>query len=257
MKKSRIIGVFAVFAVLVCASPVRAAFPIIETTSINGLESSDTEITITLPTGIVSGDLIIVSASIDGTPTTTWDSGYTEIFSEIVGSGGTGLTFESYFRRADGTEGATIVLTLSFGQGVKWACYRISGHHTTSDPEATSAEDAVGDANPNPPSHTATWGAEDNLWIALYSWDDGTSHTSYPTDYDSNQLTESWTDSNGTGIAIATDEVNASAEDPDTATIGASAIWAAATMVIRPAAAAGGIGITGPIVITGPIKVTE
>lgn len=223
-----------VSALLLCALPAQAQFPTVAGTN-TSTQASDTNHTVNLPASIADGDLLlaIFRTDISG-PTHTWPSGWTLLYDA------TGEPREEVrFRRADGTEGASITVTTSGATLSIHRTYRITGHHTTTDPEAGTV--ASGSSlNPDPPSLSPSWGAEDTLWfsVAAYHTFDTRTLTAFPTSY-----TDTFDDrqsDDGPAIGSCRRELNAASEDPGTFTISGAGTpaWKANTIAIRPAAAA-------------------
>lgn len=216
------------------------AFPTVVTTSTYQSGVDAVTHTITLPTGIVAGNLLLVFTGNDGAAdtasVTTPASGWTSLGNAVanaLGDNGRGTWF---YRWADGAEAATIVVTITSTESVAALCYRITGADPATNPEMAGVAGPSSTANPDPPNlDPAGWAAEDTLWIASYCWDADISHTSYPANYTANQLTNRVAAATGFGVAAATRELNASAEDPGTGTISASEQWAAFTVAVRPA----------------------
>lgn len=212
------------------------AFPQVASTSSGNSGANTTSPSLTLPSGITAGDLLIMAFCVDSTtPTPTWPSGWTQIFTHTA----TEIQLQARYRIADGSEGASISLTTG-NFGSCYFGYRITGHDAATAP-ATTGNTTSNNNQPNPASlNPSGWDIEDTLWIAMCGWDNGTtSLSSYPTDYSSNQLTNRWNNSDGVGIAAATREVAAASEDPGVFTISTSIRWAARTIAVRPAAGGG------------------
>jgi hypothetical protein len=190
---------------------------------------------VTLPSGIILGDLLIIFFSVDDNETITWPDGYTDI---ITLNNGTSNTFSVAYRQADGTEGSSITVTTGTNEKSAHSAYRITGHE---DPAIQAPEVSTGvDGNsnsPDPDGLTPTGGAKDYLWIAAHAHDTGVSTSAFPTNYDSNQVKWQGTGLGAVGVAVATDEVNAASEDPGTFTINAARAWVACTVAVHPAAA--------------------
>ena len=223
------------------ALPVWAAFPAVPNE--NGSTSSGTSHTVNLPANIVNGNLLVAFFAVNGQPTVTFPAGWTKVYEDFHTVGGAGsVTTSCYFRRADGTEGASITVTTDSSQRAAHTTYRITGHHTTTDPEAPTAAGDIpeGDSTiPDPPSFSPSWGAEDTLWFVVeVSLSSGTDAavSAYPTSY-----TDGRNDirNNGPSQGTARRELNASSDNPGTFTIGASHKWVANTVAVRPAGVAG------------------
>lgn len=224
---------FAIFALLLAlALPVRGwgAFPIVAATNTSVRETTGTSHTVNLPAGITSGDLLIVFFGAGNGVTVTWPGGWTEFTSGTVAGS---VQQNAAYRRADGTEGASITVTTSAARRSVHASYRITGHHATSNPEGASATGTS--ANPDPPNLAPSWGtAEDVLWIVSETHSTSDAITAYPTNY-GNTL-EIATSVSALRLGSARRELNASSENPGTYTIANSRDWVAGTAAVRPAA---------------------
>lgn len=88
------------------------AIPILESQSFNS-GTATTSITLTKPTGVASGDLLLIIAGSDpdntSGPHVNTPSGFTKI--KDFGDAGTDAHIAAFYRIADGTEGATLSLT--------------------------------------------------------------------------------------------------------------------------------------------------
>ncbi|MEF3692027.1 MAG: hypothetical protein V3574_03165, partial [Candidatus Moraniibacteriota bacterium] len=219
------------FSGLSIGSSAWAAFPSIAATNSGNSGGNVTSHTVNLPSGISSGNLLIVSFSNDGSDTVTWPSGWTGLFST---ANGTANRLSAAYRIADGSEGTTITVTTSGSQGSAHTSYRITGHYSGAAPAVGTA--ATGSSvNPDSPSLTPSWGAEDTLWLSVYGWDSNASNSSYPTNYSLGQVTNLYNQTvHGAGIASAGYNLNASSQDPGTATLSATETWVANTLAIRP-----------------------
>jgi hypothetical protein len=221
------------------------AFPSVAAVNGGFDSTASTSHTFNLPSGIVSGNLLIMfgtMTNLSSDPTMTWPAGWTQLYSQAFD--GTDAVFgkaDCYFRRADGGEGGSITVTVDVSSIESHTSYRITGHHTTTDPEGGSATGGK-DVNPNPPDlNPAGWGAEDTLWIAAAQYGDnqGPDITGFPASYTNTREDSNTVDSSAiTGTARR--ELNAASENPGTFTA-TSHIWGAGTVAIRPAAAAAGV----------------
>lgn len=208
--------------------------PSIASTSIRSDSGNTTNHTGTMPPGVVSGNLIIANLSMDGNTTLGWPAGWT-VLSPITNSGGDG-TSEVRYRIADGSEAGHIVVTTPASEACSFAMYRITDWHGTTPPEA-GTPNTGSSQNPDAPSLSPSWGAEDNLYIFIAAWGSSISNidANYPANYTLSQLTDSVGNSNIPGIAMAARQLAASSDDPGAATLGASSTWVANTLVVRPA----------------------
>lgn len=215
------------------------SFPQVAATSNGNSGATGTTHVVTLPTGISSGDLLLVffanqQGAADAPAITTPASGWVQLFTKNQGSG---QNLTVFYRWADGNEAATITITIAGNRSSAYACYRVTGADSGINPESGTAAGATSTA-PNPPTQTVSWGSADNLWIVTYAWRGNVAHATYPANYISNQLTDRWVNTLGCGIAVATQNIAAATEDPGVAAIGTSTIWAANTVVVKPAGGA-------------------
>jgi len=219
------------------------ASPVVETTAESNTTSAGANHTVTMPSGIVAGDLVVVCMNIGSTSATINAlAGWTELLDEGVSNGlfiayqfATGSISNPTFVSSANTRDATI-------------SYRISG---AIDPALRAPEigtTATGTSvNPNPPSVTPTGGSKDYLAIALAGMagefaDDDTWHTGTPANY-TNRLGKSCgtVGTNLGGIIVtAQRQFTGTSEDPGTFTI-TSAAWRAQTVIVHPALTSDGI----------------
>lgn len=101
-----------------------------------------TTIAVDKPTGTSSGDLLIVFCSIDGTGAAiTGPSGFTVLLAEYQGNG---ITAASWYRGADGTEGASFSCSWSGTEDVVIGCFRITGWDSTDFPHKSATNTGTG-----------------------------------------------------------------------------------------------------------------
>lgn len=212
-------------------------FPTVLATNTSGeFAANVTSHTVSLPSGIVSGNLLIVCFAVDAGPTITWPGGWTEFF---IGDASAAVTLALAYRQADGGEGASITVTTDVSERSAHTSYRIVGHEdpATQSPEASVA--ATGSNTfPNPGSLTPTGGAKDYLWLAIHGHDDDSSTTVFPTNYTDGLSIEGGGTTDGCGIASAERQLAVASEDPDPFTISAVDRWVAATVAVHPPAPA-------------------
>lgn len=222
--------------IYVATKAAGAAFPVVAAENGGNQNTNSTSHPINLPTGIVSGDLLIVFFTVDGTPTVSgWPSGWNAIFTPVAN--GTVVKTEGRYKIADGTEGSTFTLTTSALERSAHTSYRITGWHGTTAPEAAAATPATS-ANPDPPSLSPSWGAESTLWFAVAGYDNGTltinTTTGIPASY-TNGRNDRSNSTAGVGQGVARLQLNATPQNPGTFTISASEQWTAVTVAVRPA----------------------
>ena len=230
------------------------AFPSIAATSTTLRSVAETTSPVNLPTGIVSGNLLLVFVRAAAAGAVGWPAGWTELF-EDASDASDDVTALAW-RKADGTEGATIDVTHGSAKlaALSW---RITGAEDPAIQAPQFSTVATGTSTaPDSSSLSPTGGAKDYLWLALAAYEGEQSLTpTYPTNYSSNQLTVG----TGTGGAIATNcrvsgsnrTNNAASEDPGAYTISVSDDWSAWTVAIHPfsgyvlTAANGSFSLTG------------
>lgn len=220
---------------LACAPAAWATFPVVAGTLGSSRITQSTTDTVDLPASIASGDLVMIFHFTEGNSTRTVPSPWVEIF-DSNSTGADGLTVA--YLIASGGE-TSVVVTKTVTERFSAIAARITGWHGTTAPEISSS--ATGSSTtPDPDSVTASWGSDDNLFIAMEATDnDSFTPTAWPTNYTDNQITGP-NAASSSGGAIATRNLAASNDNPGTFTITASDTWIAATAVVRPAAAGGG-----------------
>lgn len=218
------------------------AFPAVQTADTkNGtVTSNSTSWTLTYPTNLASGDLILAFVATDGNTTTTpsWPAGWV---STATTDSNTATTLIVAKKLSAGTETGNFTLTLPASEQGGWRIFRITGWGadlgTTFDNTSTSKDVVIASTSgasttPNPPSlDPDPWGTEDVLWVAAMAADTSRTISTFPTNY---TTTSSDVSGGATGATLATSfrNVNAASEDPGTYTISASDDWVAATVAI-------------------------
>lgn len=147
-----------------CEAP--AGFPQVAAAVSTAITANGTSHVVNLPSGITAGQLLLIIAGLDGTPTIsagTWTA--------LTGAANT-VAVRALWKIADGSEGSTVTVTSSASEKAEyWAC-RITGAHASAAPEHTAA--ATGSAGANiilPAALTPSWGADDTLWVDVGAWD--------------------------------------------------------------------------------------
>ncbi len=222
------------------------AFPQVETSATHDGSGNTTTATMNYPASIASGDLLIVLAGCDGISVSmTPPSGFTEIYDNA-------RSFAVFAKEADGTETGTTTYTQSANEWPSNVVYRISGWDDSGS-LSDAIEVAVGTldaASPDPPSLTASWGSDDNLWIAAKVAHHGSGFaTAYP--YTDNQEFAGLTGGgSGSNVDACTDEIATATANPGTFTLNGQ-VGDPYTIVIKPASEGGGGGISIPVVARG------
>jgi len=224
------------------------AFTITTATTSRG--SNDTTDTINLPASVATGDLVIVVEAKDGNSTFTIPSPWVEI-KDARADSNAASAFIAYL---DATGGETSIdVTTSLSERFNAIAIRITAAtwHGTTAPEVSTGATGASTA-PDPDSVSASWGAEDNLFIATVIYDGSAqSVDGFPTNYGDNNVEESGGTSSA-GVGIATRETTADqADDPDAFTLSGSEQWWSGTIVVRPAAAGAAGGFPGFLALIG------
>lgn len=210
---------------------VSSSFPVIAATNTGNSTTTTASYNLPLPASIASGNLLIffLSLAAANPRTFTAPSGWTVLWHSVVS--GNLRQFASYYRVADGSEGSTLALTSPDGTP-QWAstCYRITGF--TGTPEAGTM--ATGSsAAANPPSLTASWGSQKNLFLAACATLGGASPASVAPSSYSGLITASAT---GTvplpNTSSAYRELQNATDDPGAFT-NPNVVWGANTVAIR------------------------
>ncbi|HTE61632.1 MAG TPA: hypothetical protein VK631_14870, partial [Solirubrobacteraceae bacterium] len=161
--------------------------------------------------GILADDLLLAVVAMDGNPTMTWPTGWTEIKDEA--GNGSAVRVACAWYRAVGGESGTITLTTSAseGGGARILCIR-NASATTAPEVSTGVSGAAANANPDSLNPTG-WGTEPTLWIAAMGLDGNVAVTSGPSGYYDFGNTR-WANASGAGVATASLLSVAASADP-------------------------------------------
>jgi hypothetical protein len=115
------------------------AFPVVAASAITEASADQTSHVINLPTGIASGNLLLLWFTMDGASgnAVSTPSGWTLMqTTNVVTNGDFGVLF---CRTADGSEGSTVTITSTgTSQSSAAVCLRITGHSGTVESQGTS-----------------------------------------------------------------------------------------------------------------------
>lgn len=187
--------------------------------------------------GVASGDRALAFIAVDADGFTVTMSGFPAGWAQLrrdeyIAFGG--VTIEIWEKKlCDGTE-TSFNVTLSTAQKGRIRVFLIEDHDGDT---ATSASLASGASTttPNPPSLTAPWGTNTNLWIVFYAAAaPRMAASAYPTSYLDNQFTNADTANDNTHVAmaLATRELFAATQDPSTFTAGFTDVSITVTLVV-------------------------
>ena len=215
------------------------AFPSIAATATTNGSTAATNKVCNLPTGIVSGDRLVLILRSAGADIHSTPVGWSAL--DLNNGTDTSNDITSIFARdADGTEGATV--TINGTASLKFAVisWRITGADVVANIQFAAA---IGtSASPDPPSLSPTGGAKDYLWLWVGGWEG--EQTSPPASNPANYTLNVVGADSGAGGAVATNcrvagaarQLNAATEDPGVWTISVSDDWTATVVAIPPTA---------------------
>ena len=220
------------------------AAPAVQTTAESATTTASTSHTVTLPSGIAAGDLLVIIGC--GVAATTYDAsgaGFTELLDENAVRG-----IRVFVKLATGSEGASITITSAASQKPAWIAYRISGADDPAVTAPTLGTTATGTSTTPDPPNCNPGVTNDYLAIALYTLngeeaDDDTWTTAAPAGYSNLLQKTAGTAGTNTSAVLATAErqlTGVSSENPGTFTTVTSVnnSWRAQTLMI-PAAPSG------------------
>lgn len=165
--------------------------------------------------GVLTDDLLVAVVAMDGNPTLSWPSDWTELKDEA--GNGSAVRVGCAYKRAVGGESGTITLTTSASEGGGGRILCVRGAHPTSAPEVSTGVSGSG-ANADPDAlNPAGWGTENTLWIAAVGNDGNVAVTAGPSGYYEFGNTR-WANASGAGIATATRIAVTASENPGTFT---------------------------------------
>jgi hypothetical protein len=221
------------------------AFPtVVDADTKNGTVTTNTTgWTLTYPTNLQAGDLILAFIGADGNSSSpSWPADW---FAFHQGGGANTLTFAK--KIATGSETGNFTVTFSTGEQGGWRVFRVTGWGGnigagfanivgTSGDVVSSAVNTGTTANPDSINlDPANWATEDTLWFVAVSIDTSRTISVYP--YAGRNTADVSGGSGGATLGICTTTSATSSLDAGTFTISASDDWAVATIAVRPAAA--------------------
>jgi hypothetical protein len=143
------------------------------TSNVRGASSIDAS----LPSGITSGELLILIVSTANASTVSTPTGWTSVASVFDGFGGT--TLHLFRKAATGSEGSTIAVSISSTQNIATSAFRLSGHYAASPVQAsgTNSDTSGADTAMTCPSVTTTL---DGCFLLRVACDTGSSSHTHP-----------------------------------------------------------------------------
>lgn len=217
------------------------AFPTIQTadTQHNHVGSNSNSWTLTYPTNIAAGNLLLILVGRDGAVGAGESA---PGFTALVGNSNGANTLYIWGKVAAGSETGDFTYTVGASEQGSWIIYRITdwyGSDTGTDSNGTArAVTTTGSPslNPDPPSlNPSFWDVEDTLWFAVCSVDTSRTISVYP--LADNNYSDPSGGSTGATLGVCTTDSAVASLDPGTFTISNSDDWVAATIAVRPAVA--------------------
>lgn len=204
------------------------AFPVVNGRSGGLKDTASTTSPVTLPSGVVVGELLVVFIAWRGSGSPTATAGWTLLGTRYDNT----TSLAVFYKTATGSDALTVTHASSRSSHLS---YRISGFAGIS---GTSAASAGGGANAgDPPNHTPSGGAKDYLWLAAIGRGGVLTAPGVPTGY-SNLQSRNTAASQGASTHCAELALNAASENPSpfTGTSTNSSLW---TVAIEPAGGGG------------------
>lgn len=213
------------------------AFPTIRSyLTTDGTGGNQTTHTVTLPSGTVNGDRVVIAFIVDGNTTVTQPSGWTLLvnFGLPGAASRLALMFHDYITTPPST--VDVLTSASERSGAMAWTITTGTYDTGTDPEFAGLNSGTS-TNPDPASWGPAWGADDTLWLIGHGNDrDRTPVTNFPpTDYSSNDAGAGGGGANGVTWAAGNRAVNAATIDPGGWNIDASDQWATFIIANKPA----------------------
>ncbi len=208
------------------------AFPIIASSSVT-TDIDNTTTVVTMPAGIVAGDLLVVFASNDNGAILSASAGWTLLASGVNGASNVSLAV--FGKIAAGSDTCTLT-DLAVDTAV--VAVRVTDHGVVEPlPDGiVVGTSAIGtSATPNPPNCNPLV-TRDYLWLETFAMEDMNPTATYWSSgfLAANQVATGTGGGGTTGIAVAQQNLAASSLDPGTMAASASKRWVAQTLAIKP-----------------------
>jgi hypothetical protein len=222
-------------------------FPYIKDSANSQVDSNSTSHTVALPSDVASGDLLLIvfnyrNYTVPGVTLTT-PSGWVLVDSSVTDNENS-VSLYVFARIASGSEGSTVSVTSSANARSAHCSICIAGHDAAVSPSVSGilVSKALNDefpyGLPNPPSLTASWGSDKNLWVAVCGISlGGRTYTAAPGDYAKTEFaTNTSSLASRCSTAVAHRYLLSDSDDPSTFNLGAEDYWKTMSLVIKPEA---------------------
>ena len=218
------------------------AYPTIQSGTASGAETSNvTGHPITMPTGVQTGELILVLFAVDGVETAvvnTAASGNNWTRTKTDATSGS-HTIAVFWKIAEASNALTVDTT---SEMAAFIAYRITGFYTTVPITICTTVATSTTGNMDPPALTPAYGAKDYLWIVFGGADGSPATTAAPGDF-SGLINIDGGNGNGATASSAYRQYNTASEyNPGTFT-NENDDWLAYTLVVNPTDAGGSGGL--------------
>ena len=206
--------------------------PVVRSRTTSSENAAVTSHTVSMPSGIEVGDLLIAVFSTSSATAVSDSAGFTT----LITSGSGGVT-RVYYKVADGSEAGSVTFTTVGAAESTHAVLRITGAEDpgTQAPEAASASGSTDVDAMNPPSLTPTGGRKNYLWLSIVAFEQPPAVTGFsvPSPYINPQY-----EADGAAPVTTTCERTrlAASEDPGPYTINGTRGWCGFTVAVHPIA---------------------
>ncbi len=238
------------------------AFPTVANTNTTNGTGATANAAVNLPASIKAGQLLIVLHRCSAAGAHGYPAGWNELFDD-ASDGSTNQT-SCAWRKADGSEGATITVTQTSSKFASLA-YAIDGAESPTVQPPEFATLVTGSSTiPDPGTVTPTGGSKDYLFLWMGGWEG--EQTSPPASQPTNYTNPIGADSGTAGVVTTNCRVasarrtnTATSENPGTWTISVTDDWTATVIAVHPSDVRTlGTRVTIPVTArTGPERPLE
>lgn len=220
---------------LIAEQPTAAAAPVVESRNAVRSTSFSNSHSVTMPSGVVAGDLILVVFSCSAASTT-----------QAINTGVSGSNWSTLFTVADSAirtvayakiaeGGDALTITTSASAWTSRTAYRISGCDSVA---KVYAQTQVVQSNnaPDPASFAPSFGSAEYLWIACVQWNGASSPislTGYPSSYVGTQTSSAPDAANKCGSGSAELTATAASENPGAFALSTSVLNRCQVIAVR------------------------
>lgn len=188
--------------------------------------------TITLPTSSIDGDLMIASLALDGVPVLSGMTGWTQLFQTVDGANQ--VTLAVYYRiRQAGDANATLTTSSSVEMMGHTFAIRTGTFDAAASPYISASSTSGSSTNIDPPSHSPSYGANRDLYVACAANDNGATPTGTLTYFSWLTTRNNSGGATGVGHSVGFARDDSGTVDPANSWTITSDEWVAGTIAIR------------------------